>query len=149
HRPRREHRRHRDRALGRRARGRPDPARGGRAGGPPGAGAHGGGPPPGGAPPPMTGVLDIEPVAAPFDVDVQVPGSKSLTNRALLCAALARGSSRLTGVLFADDTEAMLECVSRLGATVVADRLDCTVDVDGLAGRLRPGPLELDARLSG
>jgi 3-phosphoshikimate 1-carboxyvinyltransferase len=52
---------------------------------------------------------------------VRPPGSKSITNRALLCAALAPGTSTLTGALFADDTRATLGAVAALGATVDAD----------------------------
>jgi 3-phosphoshikimate 1-carboxyvinyltransferase len=97
----------------------------------------------------MTDSRPIEPLEAPFDLVVDVPGSKSLTNRALVCAALAEGQSELTGVLFADDTEAMLDNVRRLGAEVRIGRDGSHVEVDGLAGRLRSGPVDLDARLSG
>ena len=48
--------------------------------------------------------LPIVPLAAAPDVDVVLPGSKSITNRALVCAALAQGRSTLRGALFADDT---------------------------------------------
>ena len=50
--------------------------------------------------------------------DVVVPGSKSITNRALICATLAEGVSRLTGVLDADDTQAMLGVVEAVGPGV-------------------------------
>jgi len=91
----------------------------------------------------------VEPLPAGFDVEVEVPGSKSLTNRALVCASLAPGTSELSGVLYADDTEAMVECVERLGATVRANRPSALAEVDGTGGRLVAGPVELDARLSG
>jgi 3-phosphoshikimate 1-carboxyvinyltransferase len=97
----------------------------------------------------MTEPVRIEPLSRPPDATVVVPGSKSLTNRALLAAALAPGTSRLTGLLFADDTEAMLECLARLHVGVVADRPAAIASIDGLAGQLPPGPVELDARLSG
>ena len=48
--------------------------------------------------------IEIVPVKRPFDACVRVPGSKSITNRALPLAALAEGTTELTGVLFADDT---------------------------------------------
>ncbi|MEI8196474.1 MAG: response regulator [Phycisphaerae bacterium] len=51
----------------------------------------------------------IIPVSRPFRGTVRVPGSKSITNRALVLAALADGTSTLTGVLWADDTRRMLE----------------------------------------
>lgn len=56
--------------------------------------------------------LLLRPLDRPPDVRVRVPGSKSITNRALLCAALSPGHSRLTGALFAEDTRAMLAIVS-------------------------------------
>ena len=54
--------------------------------------------------------LPIEPLASPPDVDVVLPGSKSITNRALVCAALAEGQSVLRGALFADDTQRCSAC---------------------------------------
>lgn len=97
----------------------------------------------------MTAPKDIEPLHSAPDATVVVPGSKSITNRALVCAALADGVSHLRGALFADDTEAMLDCVSRLHAGVVADEPAATIEVTGLGGRLPDGPIDLDARLSG
>lgn len=103
----------------------------------------------------MTPVADlpnpypIEPFIGSLRAVVSLPGSKSLTNRALLIAALATGRSSLTGVLFADDTEAMLECITTLGATVDIDRVECRVDIIGVGGSLPTEPLHLDARQSG
>ena len=93
--------------------------------------------------------LAIEPLSQPPDCAVTVPGSKSITNRALVTAALAQGTSRLRGLLLADDTEAMLGALERLGVGLRLDRDARTVEVDGTAGRLPPGPATLDARLSG
>lgn len=69
-----------------------------------------------------TSDVEIEPLNGPVDATVVVPGSKSITNRALLIAALAAQPSELTGVLFADDTEAMLGALSALGAELIIDR---------------------------
>ncbi len=96
--------------------------------------------------------LAVEPVSGPLDAAVTVPGSKSVTNRALVCAALATGTSELTGVLLADDTEAMLGCLAAVGVQVELDASDPTTPValvHGAAGRLAPGPVALDARMSG
>lgn len=93
--------------------------------------------------------LAVTPLSAPLDAVVRVPGSKSITNRALVVAALAHGTSRLEGVLFADDTEAMLDGLGRLGVELQVDREAQTVTVTGTGGRVPPGPIELDARLSG
>lgn len=67
-------------------------------------------------------------------ISVTVPGSKSITNRALLLAALARGKSRLTGVLFSDDSRYFIECLKSLGVTVRADEAAKTVEIEGCAG---------------
>ena len=100
----------------------------------------------------MTGEPDPRPVTparGPLDATVMLPGSKSITNRALVCAALADGTSTLDGALFADDTEAMMECLAQLGVGVVADREVNTVTVVGGSGRLPAARGVLDARLSG
>ncbi|MFA9428601.1 3-phosphoshikimate 1-carboxyvinyltransferase [Egicoccus sp. AB-alg2] len=91
----------------------------------------------------------IEPLTVPPDADVRVPGSKSLTNRALVAAALARGTSVLEGVLFADDTEAMLTALQALGVGVTVDHDAERVVVEGLDGAVPAGPTDLDVRLSG
>ena len=57
----------------------------------------------------MPDVLTIVPFDGPIDAVVVPPGSKSITNRALLAAALADGTSVLHGALIADDTEAMID----------------------------------------
>ncbi|PPK90831.1 3-phosphoshikimate 1-carboxyvinyltransferase [Kineococcus xinjiangensis] len=83
---------------------------------------------------------------------VRVPGSKSVTNRALLCAALAQGTSTLSGALLADDTRAMLDAVRALGAGVDLDEATRTVVVSGLAstdGLTASGGVHVDARQSG
>ena len=97
----------------------------------------------------MTAYRRVEPLTDRFDLTVALPGSKSLTNRALVCAALADGTSTLTGALFADDTEAMIDSLQRLGAGVVIDRDARRIEVEGTNGLLAAGPIELDARLSG
>jgi 3-phosphoshikimate 1-carboxyvinyltransferase len=95
----------------------------------------------------MTGTHRVEPLAGPPDAEVAVPGSKSITNRALVAALLAEGQSTLTNVLVADDTVAMVEAVRALGAVVAID--GDRAEVVGTAGRLRPGPLAIDARQAG
>jgi 3-phosphoshikimate 1-carboxyvinyltransferase len=97
----------------------------------------------------VSGARLVRPLAALPDAVVAVPGSKSITNRALVCAALAAGASTLRNVGLADDTEAMLDGIARLGADVRVDREAATALVVGTAGALRPGPMELDARLAG
>lgn len=95
----------------------------------------------------MTHAVTVSPPAAPPDCAVSVPGSKSITNRALVAAFLAAGTSELTNVLAADDTEAMLDAVAALGATVDVD--GTTVRVTGVAGVPHPGPRTVTARQAG
>lgn len=68
----------------------------------------------------MTDVSDPRPVATsgPVDATVTLPGSKSITNRALVCAALAAGRSEIHGALDADDTVAMVRSLRALGVDV-------------------------------
>ncbi|MBI1918370.1 MAG: 3-phosphoshikimate 1-carboxyvinyltransferase [Planctomycetes bacterium] len=67
--------------------------------------------------------LPIEPLTRPVNASVCVPGSKSITNRALVLAALAQAPEgcRLSGALQSEDTEVMLESLRRLGFRVSAD----------------------------
>ncbi len=65
---------------------------------------------------------------------VQVPGSKSITARALLIAAIARGQSILYGVQFSDDCKTFLDCVKALGIGVSVS--GTTVKIEGCGGRL-------------
>ncbi len=97
----------------------------------------------------MSGALAIQPLSAPPDVDIRVPGSKSITNRALVAAALADGVSTLRGVLFADDTEAMLDSLQRLGVWLEIDRDAELVVVHGTGGEISATEADLDARQSG
>ncbi|MFC0506412.1 3-phosphoshikimate 1-carboxyvinyltransferase [Micromonospora costi] len=94
-------------------------------------------------------VLTVSPLPVPPDTSVRPPGSKSITNRALLCASLAPGRSTLTGTLLADDTRAMLGAVRALGAVVVVDEASSTVTVTGADPRASAGAPTIDARSSG
>ncbi|MFP4636480.1 MAG: 3-phosphoshikimate 1-carboxyvinyltransferase [Nitriliruptoraceae bacterium] len=94
-------------------------------------------------------VRAVPPLPAPPDATVRVPGSKSLTNRALVAAGLASGTSCLTGALLADDTRAMLAALTRLGAAVEVDEATATIEVIGLDGELPVGSAEIDVALSG
>jgi 3-phosphoshikimate 1-carboxyvinyltransferase len=85
----------------------------------------------------------ITPPRAPLTGRVVLPGSKSITNRALLLAGLARGESRLNGALKSDDTRWMAKALRELGVEVAEP--DATSFVVTSAGRLRKpqGPLYL------
>ena len=80
----------------------------------------------------------IQPIEScgPLDATVSVPGSKSITNRALVCAALAKGESVLKGALKSDDTLAMIQGLQKLGLEVTADWESETVCVKGCEGAI-------------
>ena len=82
--------------------------------------------------PPAPSVVRVSPGAPPPRWELRVPGSKSLTNRALLLAGVADGRSRLRGPLVADDTEVMAAVLRALGARVTtvdgSDGPDLVVD---------------------
>lgn len=67
---------------------------------------------------------------------VRPPGSKSITNRALVCAGLAGGESTLLGALDSEDTRVMVDCLNRLGIRVEHDRAAATARVEGCAGQI-------------
>ena len=67
-------------------------------------------------------------------LEVSVPGSKSITNRALLLATLADGCSLLKGALFSDDSRHFLSCIRDLGFYTTADEKERTMAVTGLGG---------------
>jgi len=73
--------------------------------------------------------LSIVPLQRPPHARITVPGSKSITNRALLIAALAEGRSELHGALFSDDTRYMVEALRRTGARIDADEERATLTV--------------------
>lgn len=91
----------------------------------------------------------ISPVTRPIDGTVTVPGSKSITNRALALAALADCPTTLTGALFADDTARMMDCLRALGFTVEDDPALHTITVHGLGGRIPAERAELFVGNSG
>ena len=97
----------------------------------------------------LTDPLPIEPLGGPLDAVVRVPGSKSITNRALVCAALAEGQSEIMGALEADDTIAMVEGLRALGIDIHADWAGETLRVTGCGGRPPAEIAFVDARLSG
>ena len=91
----------------------------------------------------------VRPVSRPIDAVVALPGSKSLTNRALIAASLAAGRSNLSGILLADDTRAMLEALQALGNTVVVEPEGPSVSIDGVGPPKSTGAITLDSRQSG
>ena len=85
-------------------------------------------------------IYEVQPIFShpthPFGLTIDAPGSKSITNRALMLAALANGETLLKGALFSDDSRHFLQCLKDLGFDVVVDEPAHTVRVTGLGGRI-------------
>src|SRR5436190_9422399 len=91
----------------------------------------------------------LDPVTQAFTATFAPPGSKSLTNRALVLAALADGVCDLSNVLFADDTHVMLESLMRIGFHLIIDHDARTVRVHGRGGHIDRDSAELFCGNSG
>jgi 3-phosphoshikimate 1-carboxyvinyltransferase len=87
-----------------------------------------------------TAFLDIPPLASAGG-SVLLPGSKSISNRLLLLAALCSGTTTLHDLLDSDDTRVMLAALRTLGCAIAQD--GNTVTIEGTGGQLLPGPAEL------
>jgi 3-phosphoshikimate 1-carboxyvinyltransferase len=87
----------------------------------------------------MSDPLEIIPISGPIHARVRPPGSKSITNRALVCAALADGVSTLSGALDSEDTQVMVDGLRRLGIAVESRAAGRTLVVHGKGGRV-PAP---------
>lgn len=79
-------------------------------------------------------IMAMQPISRPIVGTAYVPGSKSITNRALLVAALADGPSTLTGALFSDDTRYMAAALNQLGIHVRSDEQAEIFEVQGGGG---------------
>jgi 3-phosphoshikimate 1-carboxyvinyltransferase len=79
--------------------------------------------------------IEIRP-CGPIRAAVRPPGSKSITNRALVCAALAKGESLLRGALESEDTQVMVDALRQLGIAIETDWPQTTLRVTGCDGRL-------------
>jgi 3-phosphoshikimate 1-carboxyvinyltransferase len=88
-------------------------------------------------------VREIRPAVGPVRGTVRPPGSRSLTNRALIVAALADGASDLTDVGFSDDVRTCAEALRALGLGIEADEPGRRLRVRGCGGRVPPGPADL------
>jgi 3-phosphoshikimate 1-carboxyvinyltransferase len=89
--------------------------------------------------------IEIIPITHPLVATVTVPGSKSITNRALLLAAMAQGSSIIESVLISDDTRRMAAGLSTLGFAVEVDEAARRITVEGRGGEIPAPAANLDA----
>jgi 3-phosphoshikimate 1-carboxyvinyltransferase len=87
--------------------------------------------------------IEIAPPSAPIRGRIRPPGSKSITNRALVCAALADGTSTLTGALDSEDTRVMIDSLGRLGIAVAVQDSGQKLVVQGSSGRIPAKQAEL------
>jgi 3-phosphoshikimate 1-carboxyvinyltransferase len=97
---------------------------------------------------PLPDILEIQPLAKPPNCTITVPGSKSITNRALILAALADGKCTLRGALWADDTQVMVDSLQKLGFEVTvepdpAEECNRTITVVGRGGEIPAKKAEL------
>lgn len=91
----------------------------------------------------LTPSLEIKPILHPLNASVRVPGSKSLTNRALLIAALANGTTHLTNALFSDDSRYFAQALQTLGFDLHLDEEKFEMTVTGLGGKIPSKKAEL------
>lgn len=84
----------------------------------------------------MNDTLPIQPFTRTLECNVELPGSKSITNRALILAALAEGQTYLEGALFSRDTRIMLTALEALGFECAGDEASQRISVKGEAGRI-------------
>ncbi len=76
----------------------------------------------------------VQKVSKPLHIEAEVPGSKSITNRALLMAAMCRGQSELNGVLFSEDSLYFLDALKQLGFFVEIEKAEKCVRILGQGG---------------
>ena len=92
-------------------------------------------------------LIEIVPLDQPVRAEITVPGSKSITNRALILAALADGEVILKGALWSEDTQIMVACLQELGFMVnaepdPAEPCNRTITIYGNGGLVPPGGTE-------
>lgn len=88
---------------------------------------------------PLPNVIEVQPLRGPVKAGITLPGSKSITNRALICAALAGGVTVVRGALWSEDTEVMFDALRRLGFSTGAgvdskEPGNRTLRIEGAAG---------------
>jgi len=93
--------------------------------------------------------LAVEPFVRPVSGGVGLPGSKSLTNRAMLLSALCDGPVTVTGALFSEDTAVMAEALRRLGFAVDEDEASRQIRVEGRGGEIPAAEADIFTGLAG
>ena len=93
--------------------------------------------------------LEITPIPKPLKGSVRVPGSKSITNRALLLSALSKGKTVLLNALFSDDTLVFGKALKTLGYTVDLDENERRMEIMGMGGVIPVSDARLDVGNAG
>jgi 3-phosphoshikimate 1-carboxyvinyltransferase len=99
--------------------------------------------------PPYPDHLPIPPFTRPVQGAVTLPGSKSITNRALILAALGRKTVTLRGALFSRDTRIMIAALRALGFAVEADETALTIRIEGRGGEIPAREARIDVGNAG
>jgi len=99
---------------------------------------------------PLPDLIEIVPLKDPVRAEITVPGSKSITNRALILAALAEGEVKLKGALWSEDTQIMTEALKKLGFEIRVEPepeefCNRTIVVKGQSGKVPGGGTERKA----
>lgn len=93
--------------------------------------------------------LPIQPFTRPVRGSVTLPGSKSITNRALILAALTKGTTTLHGALYSRDTRIMVAALRALGFIVVTDEAALTITIAGRGGEIPVREASIDVGNAG
>lgn len=94
-------------------------------------------------------IYKVKPIKEKKNIEVSVPGSKSITNRALMLAAMSDGICTLNGVLFSDDSRAFLDCLLKLGFEVDINEPECQVVIKGESGSVPNKNATINVRSAG
>jgi len=98
---------------------------------------------------PLPDTLAVRPLSKPVQAEVSVPGSKSVTNRALAIAAMGSGPIRLENALFSDDTRYMVDALEKLGLDIQADEQNQSIQLSGTQGTFPVKKAELYVGVAG
>ena len=93
--------------------------------------------------------MRINTISNKLNLNMNLPGSKSITLRNLVLAALAEGTTEIITPCDCDDTREMVECLGRLGVSIETSDDYQRISVEGRGGRFSKGPITLGLGLSG
>ncbi|AWI08060.1 3-phosphoshikimate 1-carboxyvinyltransferase [Ereboglobus luteus] len=93
---------------------------------------------------PLPAQLPVIPITRPVSGEITLPGSKSITNRALILSALCDAPVTLTGALFSEDTALMIAALRQLGLEIETDELARTIRVSGQSAIRNPQSTSID-----